>query len=126
MGSRKAVAQALAAAMLCGSLSKGGLLNRGASVIGRRPAWLRHLAEKIVAHFGKASRPRRFRIEEFILNDKGFLKAYEKGTLSVLAQPSFRPKMCPAAGPPRTWKVAPLRTLGELAQWLNLLPNELA
>jgi hypothetical protein len=33
--------------------------------------------------------------------------------------------MCPAAGPPRKWKVRPLRTIGELAEWLNLMPEEL-
>jgi hypothetical protein len=34
--------------------------------------------------------------------------------------------MCPAAGPPRRWKPFPLRTVGELGEWLNLRPNELA
>jgi hypothetical protein len=33
--------------------------------------------------------------------------------------------MCPAAGPPQAWKVPPVCTIGELARWLNLTPNEL-
>jgi hypothetical protein len=34
--------------------------------------------------------------------------------------------MCPAAGPPCKWRIRPIRTLGDLALWLNLMPEELA
>ena len=33
--------------------------------------------------------------------------------------------MCPASGPPQKWKVRPIRTIGDLARWLNLMPEEL-
>jgi RNA-directed DNA polymerase len=112
--------------MLSGSLSRAGLINRGTVVVGRPSVWLRRLAERIVAHFGQGSRPRRFRLERFILNDSGFLKACEKQVFPRFSGQRFHPKMCPAAGPPRQWVLPPLCTSGELAQWLNLSPNELA
>jgi RNA-directed DNA polymerase len=112
--------------MLCGSLSKRGLNNRGAAVIGRHSTWLRALVNRILAHFGEGSRPRRFRLESFIINDAKFFKAYERQRTQTVMRPRFAPKMCPAAGPPRKWKPLPLRTIGELARWLNVLPNELA
>jgi len=112
--------------MLRASLSKPGLVNRGGGVIGHQPAWLRHLAKRILVQFGKGARPRQFRLERFILNDGGFLKAYEKRPIQILRQRRFSPRMCPAAGPPRAWQLPSICTPGDLAQRLNLLPNELA
>ena len=112
--------------MLSGALTKKGLVTRGAAVIGRRYVWLQRLADRIIAEFGPGSRPRIYRLERFILNDQKFFRAYERRSVRFLLQPRFLARMCPAAGPPRKWKVRPLRTIGELAEWLNLMPEELA
>src|SRR5438552_4438024 len=126
MDPRRSVARALASAMLSASLSKPGLVNRGAAVIGHRSAWLRNLAKRILVRFGEGTRPAYVRLERFILNDRGFLRAHEKRSIRLLTQRQFAPKMCAAAGPPRTWQLPSICTTGELAQRLNLLPNELA
>jgi Reverse transcriptase (RNA-dependent DNA polymerase). len=126
MEHRKLVAHALAAAMLSGALTKKGLITRGAAVIGRRYVWLQRLVDRIIAEFGQGTRPRKYRLERFILNDQKFFRACERRSVRFLLQPRFRARMCPAAGPPRKWKVRPLRTIGELAEWLNLMPEELA
>ena len=125
MEHRKRVAQALAAAMLCGALTRRGLIKRCAVVVGRRYVWLQGLVDRTIAEFGRGSRPRKFRLERFILNDQKFFRAYERRSVRFVLQPAFRPKMCPASGPPRKWKVRSIRTTGDLAQWLNLLPEEL-
>ena len=119
------IAHSLATAMLNGSLSPAGMINRSAEVLGKRPAWLRLLAKRMVAEFGQGTRPRQFRLERFILDDQGFQKALEKQSVEVVLLPQIRPRMRPASGPPRTWKVPPLRTSGELAKWLNLTHGEL-
>ncbi len=124
MEHRKRVAQALAIAMLCGALTRRGLINRCAIVVGRRYVWLQGLVDRTISEFGRGSRPRKYRLERFILSDQKFFRAYERRSVR-LVQPAFRPKMCPASGPPRKWKVRPIRTIGDLARWLNLMPEEL-
>jgi RNA-directed DNA polymerase len=126
MDSRSSVARALASAMLSASLSKPGLVNRGATVLGRGPAWLRFLVARILGHFGAGTRPSQFRLERFILQDTGFLKAYEKQPIQIRSQRPRAPSMRPAAGPPRAWQLPSICTTGNLGRLLNLLPNELA
>ncbi len=130
MPPRKSIACELAAAILCGRLSKEGIINRSAALLGRRPAWLRGLAKRILAEFGEGSWPRRFRLERFMWADAGFQKTLRTPSTEVLflsiARVGLQPKMCPAVGPRRAWKVPPLRNPGELARWLNLELNELA
>src|SRR6266496_283490 len=108
MEHRKPVAQALAAAMLSGALTKRGLIDRCAAVLGRRYVWLQGFADRTIAEFGRGSRPRKYRLEQFILNDREFFRAYERRSVRLSLQPQFRPKMCPASGPPRKWKVRPI------------------
>jgi RNA-directed DNA polymerase len=126
MEHRKLVAHALASAMLSGALTKKGLISRSAAVVGRRYVWLQRLVDRIIAQFGRGSRPRKYQLERFILNDQKFFKAYAKRSVQTLVRPSFRPRMCPATGPPRKWNVRPICTIGDLAHWLNLMPEELA
>ncbi|MBI2927964.1 MAG: RNA-directed DNA polymerase [Verrucomicrobia bacterium] len=119
------IAHALATAILNGTLTTEGVYKRGAAVLGCRWAWLRPLAKRIIAHFGEGTRPRVFRLERFILANGGFLKACEKHQLTLRPDAHFEPAMCPAAGPPRRWKVPRIRTPGELARWLGVEFNQL-
>ncbi len=125
MPSRHDIAHALAAAVLGGPLTKEGIFKRGAAVLGRRWAWLRPLAKRITAQFGEGTRPRQFRVERFILADEGFLNACERHQLTLSADATLKPAMCPAAGPPRRWKVPRITTAGELARWLSIELNHL-
>jgi hypothetical protein len=122
----KKIARSLAAALLCGHVSRAGLLHRAAALAGRRSAWLRGLADRIVTHFGAGSRPSQFSLQQFILADSAFLKAFHKDAFRNFSNRRFHAKMCPAAGPPRRWTLLPICTAGELAGKLNLTPNELA
>ena len=89
--------------MLSGALTKKGLISRSAAVVGRRYVWLQRLVDRIIAQFGRGSRPLKYQLERFILSDQKFFKAYAKRSVQTFVQPSFRPRMCPAAGPPRKW-----------------------
>src|ERR1041384_4317720 len=125
LGPRKRVARALAAAISEGQLAKTDLIERCSTVIGRRPAWLIGLIARVIEKFGKGRRPEQARVERFISDDRGFCKAWERGSIAIIGSGRLPGRMCPAAGPPQTWKVPPLCTVGELAGWLNLTPNEL-
>lgn len=125
MRSAATIARALATAILNGTLATEGAFRRGAAVLGRRWTWLRPLAKRIIARFGEGTRPRRLRVERFILADDGFVRACERHELSLRADVPWKPAMYPAAGPPRRWKVPGISTPGELARWLGVELNQL-
>ena len=125
MGPRKKVIRQLASVMLNGRLSRAGLMARGARILGRRPACLNRLADKIISELGIGRRPRIFRLEQLIRSDPSFQKAFEKRPIAAISQFYIQPRMCPADGPPEHWNLPAIHTQNELAQWLNLMPNEL-
>src|SRR6267378_979061 len=124
---RSSAARILANAILGGHLSERGIIQRVSKVLAcKRSAWLQALAKKIISHFGRGTRPRRFRLERFILHQRTFTKACEKHFFILISRPPENPRMVPAAGPPQKWSVPAICTLGDLAKRLNLYPNELA
>lgn len=64
----------LALALLSGPFDEAELLRRGRPLIQGKVKWLDRVVNRIVARFG-SDRPRRHDLVQFLLNDRGFLKA---------------------------------------------------
>jgi len=126
MGSTGTIAHRLATVILCGRLIEEQIVERSGRALGRRWTWLRTFAKRMVAHFGAQTRPRQLTLERFIAADPGFQKACRRHSLHLAPAPNSPPRMSPAPGPARQWKVPSLRTPQELARRLNLTPGELS
>ena len=121
---RNPLAEALAAAALAGPLTGGGLVERWAEALGKKPRWLGSLAGRLVNAFGENSRPRRFHVVRFLRADFGLANALTRG----LSPPAVaaKPKMCPAGKVARAWKVPRILTPAALARWLDVPFDQLA
>ena len=73
MRSQGEVSKGIAAAFLAGSLEEG-VEERIAKVINASPKQIRGLVTRLITHFGTKRRPRAFRVERFIREDRGFLR----------------------------------------------------
>jgi hypothetical protein len=115
----------LAQAFLAGAWDLEGLIARGGKALGRRYRWLRPLAQRIVASFPETPRPPVARLTKFVQDDPGFCKARSRNKLAFhwIVWPA--PTMAPAPGPPQSWPVPSILTPAELANFLDLAPNEL-
>lgn len=125
MRPQQIIARRLAEEFLGERLSEKSIIRRGELMLGPNQKWLATFAKRVSRHFGDRRRPLRIELERFILDDPGFQKAWRKGLRAQLGPDRETPAMCPAFGPPETWQVPPLRTKGELSQWLGIEPNEL-
>lgn len=101
------------------------LVERGQQIFGRRWRWMRGVAVRIVEAYGDKVRPRKSTIEQFLMLDPGFSRAYARHPLRLEYAASGRPQMCPV-GAATDWGCrSPLCTRLELADWLGLTPQEL-
>lgn len=128
MSTLRLLARNLAAALLNATASIDDLVSEGAAVVGRRPGWLRSLAERVLAAFGEQWPPPEELLTSFIARDPWFRRVWlaqrKRGTPEWnLAGPPSR--MNPRAGAPSTWNLPPLRTPAELAEWLGFSLPEL-
>jgi hypothetical protein len=121
---RQDAAKVIADAYLAAALDDGAA-QRIASVINASPQQIHGLVTRLSAHFGTKTRPRAFRVERFVLEDRGFLRFSSKEGFVALPGVQWPRKMSPPFGAPSGWKVLPIETIGELAEKLNLKPNEL-
>ena len=124
MHSQAAIARALAVTFLAGELETDALAERGARLLGRRWRWLRPLARRVREAFGARSRPRRIALAKFVLADDGFRRAGEKHDLRLVAPLAAPATISPVAAA-RVWNLPPIRTGGELADWLEITVGEL-
>jgi hypothetical protein len=124
MSSKAFVARNLADAFMAGSWSLRALARRGALAWGRREAWLRSLARRVLAAFDGPGQVCAERLADFIVADAGFLRVWDvcqrRGRLP-LGRVSW--KLAPA--PPAPWPVPALPTPAALAEWLGLSMAEL-
>jgi RNA-directed DNA polymerase len=118
------IPSALATAFLAGELDVDGLVDRGSHLLGKRWRWLRPLARRVVQAFACRTRPRQITVARFILADRGFSRACQEHDVrlaNLLTAPSV---MCPVDAA-EAWLVPPIRTTGELADWLGVTISEL-
>jgi hypothetical protein len=81
--------------------------------------WIGPLTAAIATRFG-GKRPSIRAISNFILAHRSFRP------VRLLIENPASSQMNPAEGAPRGWTVPPITTLGDLAHWLNLRPEELS
>jgi RNA-directed DNA polymerase len=117
----------LATALTAGPLDdREALLARAKPLVGdlRKARWLAPLVRNLSLEFAEAPRPTLRRIAERIRAHQGFVNAWTdgRGRISI---GQTAPQMAPAAGAPRTWKIPPITTLGDLADVLRLHPDDL-
>lgn len=121
----RSLAAPLARAFAAGRINAAGLLERGRCVVGRK-RWLKGLVQRIVDHFGEPHRLRTRPLEEFLLTDRRFLRAFDRW------QEDDEPLGLPPPAdhtPPEALRGLPLPKLAsevELAAWLELSLQELA
>ena len=118
-------AQHLASAFVCGRWQIDELVERGRDAFGKRWRWLRPLAQRLILALGENRRPSRCRVLKFLRQDSGFQHACREYDLRPSGLQRRRPEMAPAVGLPGAGDLPPLVTVGELADWLELRPEEL-
>jgi len=99
---------------------------RAVRTLGRRWLWLRPLVERYVERFSQGARPRHRDVVRFLLDDAGFGRVRKKYHAEIhvaewIAEPS---RMQPVEAA-KLWKLPAIETLGDLADWLCLSPDEL-
>ncbi len=104
----------LAAAFLAGEQSVDEIVVRATSTLGRAPFWLKPLAERYLT----LPRPRKRDVIELLRADTDLLRDLPR--LSIAEWLSEPPRMV------ARWSGLPaIPTIGDLAQWLRLLPGDL-
>ncbi len=126
MDNRRALARAMALAVLNDKLTWQGSRDRCAILFGRWWPWVTPLVKRLTLHFGQGIRPRASRVALFILGDAGFSRAWKKHGAAILFGEALAPRMRPASGRPKKWRPPPILTPGDLAARLNLGQGELA
>jgi hypothetical protein len=100
------------------------LVERASRALGRRPRWLRPLVRRLANAFPDR-RPRFREVLAFLADDAKYRRGWASNQAPRKFRPGPRPTMAPAPGPPSTWPVPVIVTIGELAAFLGLEPAEL-
>ncbi len=119
---------AIAEAMLAGQPAEDGVISRAASAVGTHRAWMDAIAANALTHFGQRwndTEPNE--LASLIADDPAFVAAWHRvqrpGIVGIIRR-APRQK-----NPPLRLAHADLPhlpTLGELADWLELMPDDLA
>ncbi len=120
------VLPALARAFLSGEPTVDGMVARGSQLLGKNWRWLRPLARRYVEAFSGEVRPREREVVEFLLRDAGFRRVwtnhFEELRISRWLIEPQRMQPAPAAS---GWDIPDIETVGALAEWLHVTPDEL-
>jgi RNA-directed DNA polymerase len=116
----------LARSFLTGDLTVEGIVDRCGKTLGRNWRWLRPLAQRFVESVAGETRPRQRAVLEFFLHDRGFRRASSKyfDELSVARWICDAHHMQPVAAA-AAWDVPAIESVGALADWLKITPDEL-
>lgn len=127
MPSAEAIARQLAGHLTDGPWRSADRAKRASEVLGGEPAWLSGVLERLTTAFPSLSRPTRKRVADFLLLDRGFLRACHnpKKRVHVKLLAVSPPTMYPTYGNPQTWPVPALVTPGDLADWLGISVSQL-
>ena len=117
---------ALAQSLLNGESAVELIVDRCSRTLGRRWRWIRPLALRYAKHFGSQTRPRHREVVKFLENDRGLRRAHtkypEQFSLDEWWEEPHRMQPIEAA---KSWDVPAIESVGDLAKWLGLSPNEL-
>jgi RNA-directed DNA polymerase len=120
---RHHVGAVLAAAFLAGEWTEHGLASRGALALGESPAWLRAVAKRVVARFGRDAPLSRFEdLSTFVRDDDAVYEACKSGVNAPHVRRLVVPDiaMAPVEGARATWEIPSIPTERDLARWLEL------
>jgi RNA-directed DNA polymerase len=117
---------ALARSFLAGESTVDGIVARSSRTLGRNWRWLRPLARRYLEAMAGETRPLQREVLQFFLNDPGFRRAWSKyfNELSIANWLNDPQRMQPIAAA-ATWDVPAIETVGDLAAWFSLTPDEL-
>jgi len=117
---------ALARSFLAGEMTVEGIVERASKTVGRNWRWLRPLARRYVESISGETRPRQRDLIQFFLNDPGFQRAWSKYFDEIsIAQWLLEPQQMQPVAAAAAWDVPAIESVGALASWLNVTPNEL-
>ncbi len=119
-----AVISALARSLMAGDPTVESVHVRAMRTLGRPWRWLRPLAQRYVEAFAGRPRPRHRDVIRFLLGDAGFQRAAHRDKLSVAVWLPEPQRMRPVAAAAQ-WDLPAIETVGDLARWLSLQPDEL-
>ena len=124
MYSNASLARNLAAEFVAGPFEVDSLVDRGSRLFGRRWRWLRPLSRRLIASFHRGPRPRQASVANFILCDRGFLRACERHSLRLDDRIGAPAEMCPIEHA-KQWKIPEICTIAGLANWLTITVGQL-
>jgi hypothetical protein len=121
-----AIFSAMSRAFLVGERTVDAVTERLFGTMGRHWRWIKPLARRMLAAFPAESRPRRIAVISFLQGDEGLRYAILKygDQLRVATWIADPPGMLPVAAA-ADWQIPALCTVGELADWLAVSPDEL-
>jgi RNA-directed DNA polymerase len=120
------LATTLARSFLAGEMTVEGIVVRASRTLGRKWRWLRPLARRYVQSIAGQTRPRERDVIAFFLHDRGFRRAWSKyfDALSIAHWLGDARQMQPVAAA-AAWDVPALESIGALADWFRITPEEL-
>jgi len=126
MNSPQTIARIFATVFAAGGWEENELFERAGRLLVKKGRWLRPLARRLVQAHPGAVRPRAEAIQAFLLADAGFLRAYHNDRIEFATLLGSQPAMV-SSEITRHWdRSPPLRTPGELSQWLAISTRQLA
>ena len=116
----------LARSFLAGEMTVEGIVARGSRTLGRNWRWLRPLARRYVETVAGETRPRQRDVIQFFLHDPGFRRAWSKYLDQLIGSAWLGdPQRMQPVAAAAAWDVPAIESVGELADWLNVTPDEL-
>jgi RNA-directed DNA polymerase len=123
---KPSLSTALARAFLAGEQTVEEITARAAEALGKRWRWFRPLARRYLKAFAGVWRPRQDEVVEFLLRDKGFIRAWLKysGDVALRKRWARSSGMQPVAAA-AAFPIPAIESVPDLADWLGLYPGEL-
>jgi hypothetical protein len=123
---RSFVLAALARSFLAGEITIDGIVERASRTLGRNWRWLHPLARRFVESVAGETRPRERDVIQFFLQDRGFRRVWTKNSdeLFVAQWLQDAQQMRPVAAA-EEWGVPAIESVGALAAWFQVTPDEL-
>jgi RNA-directed DNA polymerase len=117
---------ALARAFLAGDQSVDAIVARASETLGRKWQWVRPLARRYVTWSAGDIRPRVRDVIDFFSRDPGFRRAWSKHfEVLRVARWLTEPRRMQPAPAALQWDVPAIESVGALADWLEVTPDEL-
>ncbi|HEX5227104.1 MAG TPA: reverse transcriptase family protein [Bryobacteraceae bacterium] len=123
----RTVLSALAGAFVEGDQAVDAVVERASHTLGRNWRWLRPLARRYLTWAIGDIRPRRRDVVDFFLRDRSFRRVWSQYFEELrVAQWLHEPRQMQPVPAAASWDVPAIETVGALADWFQIIPDELA